>query len=272
MTTGPSSATTPSLRSGAAKHRRGYLCVSEDGGVFCFGDAVFHGAATDPSGLPVSAVAVHPDGDGYWVASRRGRIAAFGVVDLVGPEGVSSGCDIVDVVAAPDGRGIWALDAVGGVFCYGSADFHGSVPGLELDAPVQAVALTPTPDGKGYWILDRVGGVFCFGDAKFYGSVPELGSSAAPAVTLLAESTGEGYTVVVENGSCRAFGRADDLDPVTARHPIVGATKTPNGALLVDANGIVYPLGSAPFLGTPAAFPLGAPVVDVAWYVGPVSG
>lgn len=250
----------------------GYLCLAEDGGVLTFGDVPVHGSATGALGGPASAFAVGPDGDGYWVASRRGRVVAFGVPDLVGPEGVPSSRDIVDMVATSADRGLWALDASGGVFCFGAAGFHGSMHDLGLDAPVEAVALTPTPRDGGYWVLDRSGGVFCFGNAKFFGSMHDLGVPPAPAVALLAEPDGDGYTIVTEDGSSRAFGRAAEVESVTARHPIVAATKTPDGVLLMDAKGIVYPLDLVPFLGTPATSPLTAPIVDLAWYASRLSG
>lgn len=250
----------------------GYICLREDGGVLTFGSVPVHRSTTGALGGSASAIAVDAGGDGYWVASQRGQVVALGVPDIVGPGGVPSPNGIVDLVATADDHGLWALDASGAVFCFGAAPFHGSVYDLELHAPVEAVTLTPTPRDGGYWVLDRSGGVFCFGNATFFGSMHDLGVPNVPAVALLAEPDGEGYTIVTEDGSSRAFGRAVEADSVTARHPIVAATKAPDGALLVDAKGIIYPLGTAPFLGTPATSPLTAPIVDVAWCTERVSG
>jgi hypothetical protein len=248
----------------------GYYCLRADGRVAAFGDVPVHGSAEGALDGTASGIAVTPDG--YWVSSRRGQVAAFGVPDLVGSERVQSSGEIVDLAATVKPGGLWVLDAAGGVFCYGSASFCGSVPGLEVDAPVPAVAITPTPDDEGYWILDQAGGVFCFGTARYFGSVPELRSGNAPAVALLAGPEGDGYTVVTEDGTCLAFGRAPDVASVSARHPITGAALAPDGALLVDAEGIVYPVGMAPFLGSPMTIPSNAPIVDVAWIQVDVSG
>lgn len=243
----------------------GYLCLTRDGDVLPFGEAPLHGTAAGLLDGDATAITVAPDVEGYWVASRRGHVVGLGVPDIVGPGRVPTSRDVVDVVATAAGHGLWAVDAAGGVFCFGVAEFHGSIPGLELGAPVEAVALTPTPDDRGYWILDHVGGVFCFGNADYFGSVPELGGGTAPAVALLPEPDGEGYTVVNQDGSTVAFGRVTQRDSVSARNPVVAAVKTPDGALLIDSRGIVYPLGGAPFLGSPATIAPSSPVVDVVW-------
>lgn len=243
----------------------GYLCLREDGAVLAFGAAhVPHQAAGSLRG-PASALAVSASG-GYWVVTRRGQVVGCGLTDIVGPEGIPANVDVVDLVATSTDRGLWALDTSGGVFCFGAASFHGSIPGLGLDLGVGAVALTPTPGDRGYWVLDRSGGVFCFGNARFFGSLHDLGVPRAPAVALLPGPDGDGYNIITEDGSVRPFGRAAELRSVRARNRIVAVTGTGDGALLLDAKGIVYPLGAAPFLGTPLADPLTRSMIDVAWY------
>lgn len=64
----------------------GYRIIAEDGGVFCFGDATFHGSA--------------------------------GAQALNAP--------IVDAGSSPSGAGYWLLAADGGIFTFGDAKFHGS--------------------------------------------------------------------------------------------------------------------------------------------------
>jgi hypothetical protein len=244
----------------------GYLCLNRDGTVLCFGDVPGHRAsetlAVDQSAV---ALALDPTGAGYWIATREGRVVATEAPDLVGPDGIPTSADLVDLVPVSTGHGLWALDAAGGVFCFGTASFHGSVPGLELANPVHAVAMAATPGDDGYWVLDRVGGVFCFGRAPYYGSVPERGGTTIPAVAFLPAHSGDGYTVVLEDGSSVAFGSARALS-VAARHPIVAATHAVDGALLIDAKGIVYPTGAAPFLGTPVGRHPAGSVVDIAWH------
>ena len=55
----------------------------------------------------------------------------------------------------------------GGVFTFGDAEFHGSMGGHHLDAPVVGIARDAT--GHGYWLVARDGGVFTFGAAPFLG-------------------------------------------------------------------------------------------------------
>jgi hypothetical protein len=56
----------------------GYWLVSADGGVFAFGDAVFHGSmAGQPLVAKVVGVAADPDSTGYWLAAADGGVFAF---------------------------------------------------------------------------------------------------------------------------------------------------------------------------------------------------
>jgi hypothetical protein len=243
--------------------------------MFCFGRAAYLGSPRE-RGETGSAVALTSvgEGSGYLTVTADGRVMAFGDATSLGDDldvADTGTAAIVDLAAVPSGDGAWALDGLGGVFSVAGAGFYGSVPGLDLGISVQAVSITPTSRDRGYWVLDRVGGVFCFGDAEYHGSVPESGeASAAPAVALVAAPNDEGYTIVGEDGSTRSFGRvvvsgAAEEAAVPALHPIVAATKTPDGLLLVDALGIIYPVGGAPFHGSPVTLPLAAPIVDIAW-------
>ena len=54
------------------------------------------------------------------------------------------------------------------MFTFGDAAFHGSLGSLQLNAPIVAIAATPS--GNGYWLVGADGGVFAFGDAAFHGA------------------------------------------------------------------------------------------------------
>ncbi len=57
----------------ATPNGRGYWLVAADGGIFTFGNARFHGAATNRSdGTPIVGLAPTPSGHGYWIASAGG--------------------------------------------------------------------------------------------------------------------------------------------------------------------------------------------------------
>ena len=73
----------------------------------------------------------------------------------------------VAIASSPSGKGYWLVRSDGGVFAYGDAQFHGSMGGQPLAAPI--VDFAATPDGGGYWLLGADGGVFAFGSAPFDG-------------------------------------------------------------------------------------------------------
>lgn len=65
--------------------------------------------------------------------------------------------------------GYWLAAKDGGVFSFGTAAFHGSLGATHLNAPI--IAMAPTPSGHGYWLIGSDGGVFTFGGAAFEGSL-----------------------------------------------------------------------------------------------------
>lgn len=109
---------------------QGYTMFAEDGGVFCFGDAMFFGS------LP--GLGVKPNGP------------------------------VVDAQVSGSGGGYTMLSADGGIFTFGDALFCGSLGGQALNAFPWSLDLTLS--NAGYWIAARDGGLFSFGDAPFYGS------------------------------------------------------------------------------------------------------
>ncbi len=62
------------------------------------------------------------------------------------------------IAGTPHGGGYWLVASDGGVFSYGDAQFHGSLGGMDLNAPI--VGIAATPDGGGYWMVGSDGGVF----------------------------------------------------------------------------------------------------------------
>jgi len=58
---------------------QGYWLVASDGGIFSFGDAVFHGSTGAWSSTgPSSAMASDSTGLGYWLMASDGGIFSFG--------------------------------------------------------------------------------------------------------------------------------------------------------------------------------------------------
>ena len=57
---------------------RGYWLVASDGGIFCFGDAGFHGSAGGALPAPARALRRTASGHGYWILAADGTVRAFG--------------------------------------------------------------------------------------------------------------------------------------------------------------------------------------------------
>ncbi|MHB1912596.1 MAG: hypothetical protein ACYCTI_11155 [Acidimicrobiales bacterium] len=57
----------------------GYWLATRNGGVYSFGDAVFHGSAAGIRlSSPVVGMAPTPDGGGYWLVASDGGVVSFG--------------------------------------------------------------------------------------------------------------------------------------------------------------------------------------------------
>jgi hypothetical protein len=64
--------------------------VASDGGIFAFGDAVFHGSMGGiPLTKPVVGIAATPDGGGYWEVASDGGVFSFGDAVFHGSTGGS---------------------------------------------------------------------------------------------------------------------------------------------------------------------------------------
>jgi hypothetical protein len=103
---------------------RGYWLVAEDGGLFAFGDAGFHGSTGGVRlNAPVVGMAPTASGDGYWMVAEDGGVFAFGDAPFRGSMGGSPLNAPMTAIAAGPG-GYWTLGLDGG-FSFG-VPFHGS--------------------------------------------------------------------------------------------------------------------------------------------------
>jgi hypothetical protein len=196
----------------------GYWLVANDGGIFSYGTAGFHGST---GGIhldaPMVGMAATADHGGYWTVASDGGIFSFGDAVFHGSTGgIHLVKPMVGMAASPGGGGYWTVASDGGVFSFGNAAFHGSMGGQHLDQPI--VGMAATPDGGGYWLVGADGGIFSFGDAPYEGSLPGIGLSAT-AVSVLATATGEGYVVVTANGQAVGFGDAPEFGDVAGQVP-----------------------------------------------------
>jgi hypothetical protein len=142
---------------------------------------------------------------------------------------------------ADSSQGYLLAASDGGVYAYGLAQFHGSMSGHYLNAPI--VGMASTPDGNGYWLVAGDGGVFCFGDAAFFGSMGGRHLNA-PIVGIAHTSDGDGYWLVGSDGGVFAFGDARFDGSMAGRHlnaPVVGMAASDSGGYwLVGSDGGIF--------------------------------
>ena len=203
-----------------------YWLAAEDGGIFAFGVAGFHGSTGDiPLNQPVVGMAATPSGNGYWLVASDGGIFAFGDAGFHGSTGnIVHNQPVVGMAATPSGNGYWLVASDGGIFAFGDAVFHGSTGDIALNQPVVGMAVTPS--GNGYWLVASDGGIFAFGDAGFHGSTGAIALNQ-PVVGMAATPTGNGYWLVASDGGIFAFGDAEfhgSMGSIPLNQPIVGMT------------------------------------------------
>ena len=181
--------------------------------------------------------------------------------------------------ASSQGIVLAALD--GGVFNYGTVQFHGSMGGQRLNAPV--VGIAALPDGSGYWLVSSDGGVFAFGSARFHGSMGGQHLDA-PIVGIAATPDGQGYWLVARDGGVFNYGDAEfhgSMGGLPLNAPVVGIAGADDGGYWLGASdGGVFNYGDAGFFGSAGGTPLNRPVSGIAatpdgkgyWMVGTDGG
>ena len=251
---GPVVGIAPSADSG------GYWLVANDGGIFSYGDASFHGSAGSLTlNKPIVGMAATPDGGGYWLVASDGGIFSYGDASFHGSAGsLPLNRPVVGMAATHDGGGYWLVASDGGIFSYGDASFHGSAGSLPLNRPV--VGMAATHDGGGYWLVASDGGIFSYGDASFHGSAGSL-TLNKPIVGMAATPDGGGYWLVASDGGIFSYGDASfhgSAGSLTLNKPIVGmaATQDGGGYWLVASDGGIFTYGDASFHGSAASLTL----------------
>jgi Domain of unknown function (DUF4232) len=130
--------------------------VAADGGVFSFGNAVFHGSTGDVAlAQPIVGMAATANGEGYWLVAADGGVFSFGNAVFHGSTGdVALAQPIVGMAPTPNGQGYWLVAADGGVFSFGNAGYHGRafapVSPPDCTASQLTVTLGPVTVGAGH--------------------------------------------------------------------------------------------------------------------------
>jgi hypothetical protein len=132
----------------------------------CYGDADFFGEYPSPPPLPVTGMAITPDGRGNALVQSNGAIQTFG--DFAN-RGSLAGTTLPNPIAgiAFDGTvGYWMYSSVGQVYPIGIfVVSYGSI-----DSSSAIVSMIPTSDSGGYWLAASDGHATHEGDAASFGS------------------------------------------------------------------------------------------------------
>ena len=243
----------------------GYWTDASDGGIFTYGNAVFHGSMGGQHlNAPMVGMAQTPGPGGYWEVGSDGGIFSFGNAVFHGSTGsLVLNAPIVGMAATPDGGGYWLVATDGGIFNYGDAGFYGSAGSIRLNKPI--VGMAPTPDGHGYWLVASDGGIFTYGDAVFYGSRGGQPLNK-PIVGMAADASGLGYWLVASDGGIFTYGDAvfhGSSGSIVLNKPIVGMMSSfdGNGYWLVASDGGIFSYGDTGFEGSAGSLHLNAPMV-----------
>jgi hypothetical protein len=228
----------------AATPGGGYWVAGHTGAVLA-GDAGYYGAPESKLDKPVAAIASTPSGGGYWMATTRGRVLAFGDARFKG-QVKDSKVRVVDIAATPTGRGYWLVSSGGRVMPFGDAERFGASRTGDAGGS-SIVALLPTASGLGYTLVSADGRLSAFGDATVpaTAATPKAGTFIAAAPSALGGAwlaTGEGR--VVSTGGAPSL---PDLGSKSAAAPVIdiAATASGNGYLLLLSDGTVKGFGDA---------------------------
>jgi N-acetylmuramoyl-L-alanine amidase len=200
----------------------GYWLVASDGGVFSFGDAVFHGSTgATPLDAPIVGMAATPDGGGYWLVASDGGVFSFGDAPF---EGSASGTDlaqpVIGITTVHGGAGYWLVEGArlaGKVVAIdpGHNGGNGSDPAY-INAPVF--------NGRTEEACDTVGASTDSGytEAQFNFNVAEY---------LAADLRAQGATVVLTRNSNTGVG------PCVNQRAAIGNDAHANAAVAIHADG-----------------------------------
>ncbi|HVE75750.1 MAG TPA: N-acetylmuramoyl-L-alanine amidase [Actinomycetota bacterium] len=235
----------------------GYWVLGNDGGVFTYGSAGFHGSTGGMAlRAPVVGMAATPSGRGYWLVASDGGIFTFGDAGFFGSTGAMTlARPVVGMTPTRTGNGYWLVASDGGVFSFGDARFHGSMGGARLNWPM--VGMARTPSGNGYWLVAEDGGIFTFGDAGFHGSTGAM--VLAESINGMAPTkSGNGYWLVARDGGIFTFGDGVFHGSLPSRRirtraAGMGRTITAGGYFIVSTSGAIHVFGDAPYYGSPPA-------------------
>ena len=246
----------------------GYRMVAADGGIFTFGDRMFHGSTGSlVLNKPIVGGATDiSDYDGYWIVASDGGVFTFNAEFHGSLGGQALPAPAVEIEPTPTGKGYWIVLANGKVYTFGDANFFGDISGTPLNKPV--IGMSVTPSGQGYWLVAEDGGIFNYGDAEFFGSMGDQKLNA-PVIDLAPAVDNNGYYLLGRDGGVFTFGSAEfkgSTGSMTLNAPVVAMLVIPTGAgyWLAASDGGIFTFGAgAEFLGSMGGTKLNSPVLDL---------
>jgi tRNA A-37 threonylcarbamoyl transferase component Bud32 len=185
------------------------VVLADDGGIFTFEGAAFHGSLVDrPRNADVAGIAMTPDGGGYWVATSDGGVFALGNAAFKGSGVGMVDQQVVGIAATPDGGGYWLLGRWGRVFRFGNAADLGQF-GQQDPILWQASGIAPTST-SGYLVATEAGAVYAFPNSLYHGRYP--GPASDPfVVDIAATPDAQGYWLLLNDGGVVTYGNAPFL-------------------------------------------------------------
>jgi len=246
-----------------------WTAPSSDGGGVIEGYDIYEGTSSGgESTTPINPTPI--TSTAYTVTGLTDGTTYYFTVVAIGETGTSPAAAEVSALPTPTPThtptsGYREVASDGGVFDFGNAQFHGSMGGKSLNAPV--VGTAEVPGGGGYWEVASDGGIFSFGDAQFYGSMGGKPLNK-PIVGMVATPDGKGYWLVASDGGIFSFGDAQFYGSMGGKplnKPIVGMVATPDGKgyWLVASDGGIFSFGDAQFYGSVGGKPLNKPIVGM---------
>jgi hypothetical protein len=233
-----------SMASALASSPQGGYWVAGHTGAVIASDAGYYGSPESVLDKPVAAIASTPSGGGYWMSTTRGHVLAFGDARSRGQVNDSK-VRIVDMAATPSGRGYWLVSSGGRVMPFGDAERYGA--SRTGDSGAGVIAILPTATGLGYTLVSADGRMTAFGDAVVSEApaAPTNGSFVAATSSVLGGAwliTGDGK--VVSAGGAPSL---PDLSRKSPSFPVIdiAASASGNGYQLLLADGTVKAFGDA---------------------------
>jgi hypothetical protein len=216
----------------------GYGFVASDGGVFSYGDAIFHGSLGGQSlHAAVVGMAATPTDTATTWSSQTARCTSLPMLDRSVTRVVHLNRPIVGMAVTPSGFGYWLVASDGGIFAYGdaTAHFYSSTGGIHLVSPI--IGISAAIDSLGYYLYAKDGGMFVFQQRPPFGPQvhePFFGSAggsarANPIVGARLAADGQGYWFDDSAGIIYNFGLSApkatpvaDMSAVALFRPMIG--------------------------------------------------